>query len=442
MRKVNLALGLFVVFMFGFIVNVSAKEINVTDVSSLTEALAAADAGDTIILADGTYNTDITIEKDIVLKGTSVDGTIVNGSVILNAEGIDVTLDSLTVTDAGTIIDVKATSTLTVNNAKVLYAGYNGTFIRNNSDGIWLEKTANGSTVNVTNSTVVAKYAIWVNGEENTVNVTGSTINGWAAIDISNGSGSQTTANNNKVSINDSTIIGTNVYNGRTDAYGVIVVGGQSNVKVEISESTVKNEFPVTNNQVDVILFSPEYATSENSEVTILNSELINNDATGSSAVINYGSEEIQDGENIVSLYETKITSENDTIYSTVGDYVTFTIDVMGVQTTTPIPANSTIPEDALVLDEIEGYTFEGWYLDEDFITPFDATVPVTDNTILYAKLTEIVEEPTTPENPSEPEESIENPSTSDNILTYVVLGGISLVGIVGASRYLKKRNN
>ena len=257
MRKVNLALGLFVVFMFGFIANVSAKEINVTDVSTLNEALTDADAGDTIILADGTYNTDITIEKDIVLKGTSVDGTIVNGSVILNAEGIEVTLDSLTIKDAGTIIDVKATSTLTVNNAKVLYAGYNGTFSANDSDGIWLEKTANGSTVNVTNSTVVAKYAIWVHGEENTVNVTGSTINGWAAIDISNGSGSQTTANNNKVSINDSTIIGTNVYNGRTDAYGVIVIGGQSNVKVEISGSTVKNEFPVTNNQVDVILFSP-----------------------------------------------------------------------------------------------------------------------------------------------------------------------------------------
>ena len=62
MRKVSLALGLFVVFMFGFIANVSAKEINVTDVSTLTEALAAAAAGDTIILADGSYNTDITIE--------------------------------------------------------------------------------------------------------------------------------------------------------------------------------------------------------------------------------------------------------------------------------------------------------------------------------------------------------------------------------------------
>lgn len=36
----------------------------------------------------------------------------------------------------------------------------------------------------------------------------------------------------------------------------------------------------------------------------------------------------------------------------------------------------------------------------------------------------------------------IENPSTSDNVLTYVLIGGISLVGIAGASLYLKKRNN
>ncbi len=37
---------------------------------------------------------------------------------------------------------------------------------------------------------------------------------------------------------------------------------------------------------------------------------------------------------------------------------------------------------------------------------------------------------------------AIDNPSTSDNVLTYIVLGGISLVGIAGASLYLKKRNN
>ena len=44
--------------------------------------------------------------------------------------------------------------------------------------------------------------------------------------------------------------------------------------------------------------------------------------------------------------------------------------------------------------------------------------------------------------NLKEVDNAIDNPSTSDNVLTYVVLGGISLVGIAGASLYLKKRNN
>ena len=44
--------------------------------------------------------------------------------------------------------------------------------------------------------------------------------------------------------------------------------------------------------------------------------------------------------------------------------------------------------------------------------------------------------------NLEEIENITENPSTGDNALTYIVLGGISLLGIVGASLYLKKRNN
>ena len=44
--------------------------------------------------------------------------------------------------------------------------------------------------------------------------------------------------------------------------------------------------------------------------------------------------------------------------------------------------------------------------------------------------------------NLKEVDNAIDNPSTSDNVLTYVVLGGISLLGIAGASLYLKKRNN
>ena len=445
-KKGLLSLVAFVMIMLVATMSVSAEEISVANTDDLAQKLADAAAGDTLILADGTYSTDLTVDKDITIKGTSTDGTIINGSVILNTEGIEVTLDTLTVTDSATIIDVKATSTLNVNNAKVIYAGYNGTFAANNSDGIWLEKTANGSTVNVVGSTVVAKYAIWVYGEENKVSIDDSTINGWAAIDISNGNSSDTTAKNNSVTVNNSDIIGTNVYNGPTDAYGVIVVGGQSNLTLEITESTVKNEFTVGNNSLDVILFSGAYQTSEETEISIVNSELINNDTTTNSAVISYDTEDIQNGANIVTLYETTVTSENDLVYDMTGDYITFTVDLLGVQSSTPLPNNSVIPENALNPGNIEGYTFEGWYLDADFTIPFDPSVALDADTTIYAKLTEIVEEPeepTTPEEPTEPSEPvIENPSTLDNISVFMILGAISVIGLAVATVVLKKKHN
>lgn len=448
-KKGLLSLVAFVMIMLVATMSVSAEEISVANTDDLAQKLADAAAGDTLILADGTYSTDLTVDKDITIKGTSTDGTIINGSVILNTEGIEVTLDTLTVTDSATIIDVKATSTLNVNNAKVIYAGYNGTFAANNSDGIWLEKTANGSTVNVVGSTVVAKYAIWVYGEENKVSIDDSTINGWAAIDISNGNSSDTTAKNNSVTVNNSDIIGTNVYNGPTDAYGVIVVGGQSNLTLEITESTVKNEFTVGNNSLDVILFSGAYQTSEETEISIVNSELINNDTTTNSAVISYDTEEIQNGANIVILYETTVTSENDLVYDMTGDYITFTVDLLGVQSSTPLPTNSVIPEDALDPGNIEGYTFEGWYLDADFTTPFDPSVALDADTTIYAKLTEIVEEPEEPTEPTDPveeptpsEPDIENPSTSDNIGAFMILGALSVIGLTVATIVLKKKHN
>lgn len=72
-----------------------------------------------------------------------------------------------------------------------------------------------------------------------------------------------------------------------------------------------------------------------------------------------------------------------------------------------------------------------------DVTEDYDVTLDENGNVVFTEK--EEVETPTEPE-PSEPE--IENPSTSDNVLTYMVIGGISIVGIAGASLYLKKRNN
>ena len=51
-------------------------------------------------------------------------------------------------------------------------------------------------------------------------------------------------------------------------------------------------------------------------------------------------------------------------------------------------------------------------------------------------------EDPTEPTTPETPEEEIENPSTNDNVLTYIILGIVSLAGVAGAAIYLKKKNS
>jgi uncharacterized repeat protein (TIGR02543 family) len=67
-----------------------------------------------------------------------------------------------------------------------------------------------------------------------------------------------------------------------------------------------------------------------------------------------------------------------------------------------------------------EGYTFDGWYMDADFTTIFDATMNITDNLTLYAKWTEII----TQDGPGLIEVLDTLPSTDITIEFWVVLGG------------------
>lgn len=108
-----------------FMTTASAKEIAVANGDDLSAKITEAEAGDVLNIADGTYTGDLTIDKNITLKGASKEGTIIDGTVIINQADIEVTLDTLTVQDAATLIDVKTKSTVNVNNAKVVYKGYN-----------------------------------------------------------------------------------------------------------------------------------------------------------------------------------------------------------------------------------------------------------------------------------------------------------------------------
>ena len=51
-----------------------------------------------------------------------------------------------------------------------------------------------------------------------------------------------------------------------------------------------------------------------------------------------------------------------------------------------PIEHGKTIKTDELTIPDVDGYTFGGWYADEDRTIEFDFTKPITSNTTVYAK--------------------------------------------------------
>lgn len=53
-----------------------------------------------------------------------------------------------------------------------------------------------------------------------------------------------------------------------------------------------------------------------------------------------------------------------------------------------PIEHGKTIKTDELTIPKVDGYTFDGWYADENRTIEFDFTKPITSNTTVYAKWT------------------------------------------------------
>lgn len=420
-----------------FMTTASAKEIAVANGDDLSAKITEAEAGDVLNIADGTYTGDLTIDKNITLKGASKEGTIIDGTVIINQADIEVTLDTLTVQDAATLIDVKTKSTVNVNNAKVVYKGYNGTYATNSVDGIWVELGADGTVLNVTNSEVAAKYAIWFQASNSKLNVTGSTLTGYAALDISNGTSQKPNqATGNVVTVKGSTLTGYNAYNGSSDSYGTVVIGGQKDLILDIDDSVITNYAGATPKE-DLILISSSYSVSEENQIIVTNSELNNTAPAGNASAV-YNISTATNANNVIAFENTKISTVNGITYPTITGYVYITINVAGAQSVVSIPTNSILQGLNDYYVEIEGYEFGGWYTDPNYNTPFDDTAVITDDLAIYAKYVEEVKEPTEPTvDPEEP--AIENPETSDPIMTYAATGVIALIGLTGMAIYLKK---
>lgn len=90
---------------------------------------------------------------------------------------------------------------------------------------------------------------------------------------------------------------------------------------------------------------------------------------------------------------------------------------------TTIKPGNKITKPDDLTK---EGYTFEGWYTNEDCTVEYDFNYPVYDDITLYAKWTANLPV---------------NPPTGDNITCFTIIGCISFIGLLLCSIGIKKYN-
>lgn len=148
-----------------------------------------------------------------------------------------------------------------------------------------------------------------------------------------------------------------------------------------------------------------------------------------------------------------KVFDNEDGTY-TVAKTVTLTFSVNGETESVVIPAGTKLTDKEIeelkneLMKELEGtgYTFDGFYLDEDYTEAFDFKNPIKEDTTVYMKLvqkrtTEKDETPTEKnETPTEKNETVANPNTSD-INIYAVIGTM-LVSVAGIGYAIKKRFN
>ena len=127
---------------------------------SIADALAVADAGNTITLGKGTYNGNITLNKGVSLQGAGVDETIINGSV--HYDGFTTATDDLDLTVSGMTIQSPAGNTT---DQQAIHLANHGTVANANlsvSDvkivdflfGVGVNSGASNCTLNVTNLTL------------------------------------------------------------------------------------------------------------------------------------------------------------------------------------------------------------------------------------------------------------------------------------------------
>ncbi len=128
------------------------------DFTRIQDAIEAADPGDTIEVASGTYYEHLTIDKDVFLVGEDRSTTIIDGSnsgTVVYISANVVSVSGFTIRYSGLYFDDNGIRLDSSNNIVI-----SGNVLTNNTWGIWLEQASNNAVTKniITNSSESGVY--------------------------------------------------------------------------------------------------------------------------------------------------------------------------------------------------------------------------------------------------------------------------------------------
>ena len=415
---------------------VEAADITVAASDDLSQKIEGAASGDILLLEEGTYIGNITIDKDLTIKGENKETTIIEGQITvknnLNLEGVTVVGKYVDNTYRNVVTITVPDLTVDITNCILNVEGYvDGEDYKTGVAGVRVDRGSDSTQLTIKDTEINSTYGVFVKSASNNINIDNSEINGWAALELSSNEGDINSLN--EVLITNSVLTGTTYHPVIADNgnyYGVISIGSQKQLTLAFDNTTIQNKV-ITDNRQDLILYNDYYEDNEETTVLLSNCKLINNDENGESSVVNYGSEENAIGGNMLIVTpDTIITSKNDKNIELVGENVLLTLSTTDGDVILSVPKGTVITEDILDSQqmEIEGYIFGGWYTNDDYTDEFLADTEINEDTVIYAKYTLIESN----ENTNEEETQEENPQTGDLslglmmfILSFALVGGL-----------------
>lgn len=366
--------------------------VNANDENTLKNALS--DGNSIINLSkDVTYNvTNCTINNDVTING---NGATIKGEISIEGNAKTVNLNDLTITASSSsgnnpeLIKVKTKTNLNVSKVRAYVDDINdASKFTKSGGGIVLYGTdsdASGSTVDILDSTIHAKYAVWIEGGSNDVTITNSNLAGYAALDLTSSS-VENGVSNNKITVEGSTLKGYAL--GKTEQqsnYGTIVIGNQKDVDIKINNSTVTNDFSIsTEARSDLILISnysdeDNITNTENVNVDVKNSVLKNNAPSEDKGAVYNSNETDNNFRTENTEIEGYLLPDEETRF-----YVDFVID--GKSGIVFADKNGKINPEDIPSGEKEGYRFDGWFNEDG--TSFNAENTINANITVTAKYT------------------------------------------------------